>query len=56
MQQNLSRASGFFQRILQDAVLRDHVIGEQQDQNGRLFQAAESGNVRPPILSQTKLP
>lgn len=30
---------------LSDKVLRDHVIGEQQDQNGRLFQAAESGKV-----------
>jgi hypothetical protein len=30
---------------LSDKVLRDHVVGEQQNQNGRLFQAAESGKI-----------
>ena len=33
------------QRFLQDKVLWDHVIGEQQNRNGGLFQVTESNKV-----------
>src|SRR5690606_13373790 len=33
------------QRLLQDKVLWNHVIGEQQNRNGRLFQVTESSKV-----------